>query len=110
MTSLIHQLKNWYFTDTGSSTKAGMIDYLFANRLEYLLIDEIDKTSPKDQAFLLILKETGIVNETKYGKRRREKKLSCPLGSRFFIVEIVLYTYEQFCEITTLHFHVTTWS
>ena len=28
------------------------------------------------------------------------KKLSAPLLSRFFIVELEPYTYEQFCEIT----------
>ena len=57
--------------------------------------------------------ETGIVSETKYGKTRSAqmktsvfatsnniKKLSSPLQSRFFIVELEPYTYEQFCEIT----------
>ena len=89
-----------------------MIDYLFANKPRYLLIDEVDKMYSKDQ-FLLNLMETGIVSETKYGKTRSGvvktsvfatsnniKKLSAPLLSRFFIVEIEPYTYEQFCEIT----------
>jgi len=57
--------------------------------------------------------ETGIVNETKYGKTREAeiktsvfatcndpRKLSAPLLSRFFIVELEPYTYEQFYEIT----------
>jgi hypothetical protein len=57
--------------------------------------------------------ETGIVTETKYGKTREAKiktsvfatcndgrKLSAPLQSRFFIVELEPYTYEQFYEIT----------
>jgi MoxR-like ATPase len=90
-----------------------MMDYLFTNKPRYLLIDEIDKTSSKDQAFLLNLMETGIVAETKYGKTRSTqmktsvfatsnniKKLSSPLQSRFFIVELEPYTYEQFLEIT----------
>lgn len=47
-----------------------MIDYLFTNNTRYLLVDEIDKMSPKDQTFLLNLMETGIVTETKYGKTR----------------------------------------
>jgi MoxR-like ATPase len=90
-----------------------VIDYLFKNRAPYLLIDEIDEMSPRDQTFLLNLMETGIVTETKYGKTREAKiktsvfatcndgrKLSAPLQSRFFIVELEPYTYEQFYEIT----------
>jgi holliday junction DNA helicase RuvB len=101
LTSLMRQLKNSYFADGTNSTKAGMIDYLFENRPRYLLLDEIDKTAPKDQAFLLNLMETGIVCETKYGKTRSAqvktsvfatsndaRKLSRPLQSRFFIVEL----------------------
>jgi hypothetical protein len=53
------------------------------------------------------------VSETKYGKTREAeiktsvfamcndpRKLSAPLQSRFFIVEIEPYPYEQFYEIT----------
>jgi Holliday junction DNA helicase RuvB len=64
LTSLMRQLKNSYFADGANSTKAGMIDYLFENRPRYLLVDEIDKMSCKDQAFLLNFMETGIVSET----------------------------------------------
>lgn len=53
MTSLIRQLKNCYFADGANSTKVGMIDYLFENGPRYLLVDEVDKMSGKDQAFLL---------------------------------------------------------
>lgn len=78
-----------------------------------MLVDEIGKTGRKEQAFLLNLMETGIVSETKYGKTRtaqmkisvfatsnNSKNLSAPLLSRFFIVELEQYTYEEFCEIT----------
>lgn len=112
LTSLM-QLKNSYFTDGANSTKAGMIDYLFENRPKYLLVDEIDKMSGKDQVFLLNLMETGIVSETKHRKNRSAqmkvsvfatsnniKKISAPLQSRFFIVKIEPYTYEQFTETT----------
>ena len=98
--SLRQHLKDSYFVDGGNTTKAGIIDYLFKNRAPYLLIDEIDKMSPRDQTFLLNLMETGIVSETKYGKTREAeiktsvfatcndpRKLSAPLKSRFFIVE-----------------------
>jgi MoxR-like ATPase len=113
LTLLMHQVKNSYFTDGANSTKAGILDYLFENRPRYLLVDEIDKLSSKDQAFLLNLMETGIVTETKCGKTRLAemktsvfatsnhlKKMSVPFQSRFFVVELEPYTYEQFCEIT----------
>jgi Holliday junction DNA helicase RuvB len=99
--SMLHFLKNAYFIDGGNTTKAGMIDYLFENRPDYLLIDEIDKSAPKHQTFLLNLMETGIISETKFGKTRQTTmdvsvfatcndtwKLSAPLRSRFFVVEL----------------------
>jgi Holliday junction DNA helicase RuvB len=70
LTSLLRFLKNAYFIDGGNSTKAGTIDYLFKNRPRYLLVDEIDKSAPKHQTFLLNLMETGIISETKFGKTR----------------------------------------
>ena len=57
--SLMQQLKNSYFTDGVSCTKAGMIDYMIENMPGALLIDELDKMSAKDQAFLLNLMQTG---------------------------------------------------
>jgi len=111
--SLMQHLKNLYFADGANSNKAGMIDYLLTNRPHYLLVDEIDKMANKDQVFLLNVMETGIISETKYGKTRvtqiktsvfatsnNIKNLSAPLQSRFFIVGLEPYTYEQFFEIT----------
>jgi len=69
--SLRQRLKDSCFVDGGNATKAGIIDYLFNNRPHYLLADEIDKMSPRDQTFLLNLKETEIITETKYGKTRQ---------------------------------------
>jgi len=72
LTSLLHFLKNVYFIDGGNSTKAGVIQYLFENRPDYLLIDEIDKSAPKHQTFLLNLMETGIIS-TRARKNKRNK-------------------------------------
>ena len=69
--SLRQHLKDSYFVDGGTITKAGIIDYLFKSRPHYLLADEIDKMSCRDQTFLLNLMETGIIAETKYGKTRQ---------------------------------------
>jgi len=113
LTSMLHFLKNAYFVDGGNATKAGVIDYLFENQPDYLLIDEIDKLISTHQTFLLNLMETGIVSETKYGKTREIKmdpsvfatsndtrKLSGALQSRFFVVQVEPYTYDQFYQVT----------
>lgn|SRR5919201_3904381 len=107
------KLQNSYFTDGGNSTKSGMLEYIFDNKPKYLLIDEIDKMPPKDQTFLLNLMETGIVSETKHKKTRTEvmktrvfassnktTNIISALRSRFFIIELERYSYEQFCQIT----------
>jgi holliday junction DNA helicase RuvB len=107
-------LKDSYFVDGGNTTKSGMIDYIFDNKPKYLLIDEIDKMAGKDQTFLLNLMETGIVSETKHRKTRAIRdvktwvfatsnnisKMTIPLQSRFFVVKLEPYTYEQFYQIT----------
>jgi hypothetical protein len=53
----LRKLKSSYFVDGRSTTKSGLIDCLFLNNPKYLLIDEIDKMSTKDQAMLLNLME-----------------------------------------------------
>jgi holliday junction DNA helicase RuvB len=116
--SLLQHLKKSCFVDGGNSTKAGIIDYLFENRPRYLLIDEIDKLAPKHQTFLLNLMETGIISETKYGKKREAKintsvfatsndtrNLSAALLSRFFVVELEPYSYDEFHQITAHLLH-----
>jgi Holliday junction DNA helicase RuvB len=96
--SMMIKLNSSYFTDGGNSTKAGMLEFIFKNKPKYLLIDEIDKMSTKDQTFLLNLMETGVISETKHGKIRSEvlktwviassnniSNIISPLKSRFFI-------------------------
>jgi holliday junction DNA helicase RuvB len=109
----LSKLKGSYFVDGASTTKSGLIDCLFLNNPKYLLIDEIDKMSTKDQAILLNLMETGIVSETKHNKTRiahmktsvfatsnNVSDIIIPLQSRFFVVEMPPYTYEQFYQIS----------
>src|SRR5919198_5270893 len=52
------KLQNSYFIDGSSSTKAGMIEYIFAHKPKHLLIDELDKLNKDHQTFLLNLIET----------------------------------------------------
>src|ERR687896_993658 len=107
------KLKDSHFIDCSNATKSGVVDYVFNKKPKYLLLDELDKLSRKDQTFLLNLMETGIVSETKYNKTRKMEiktsvfatsnnveKIIDPLQSRFFIVKLQAYTYEQFYEIT----------
>jgi MoxR-like ATPase len=84
------------------------LDYTFGLSKIYSL-EEIDK----DQAMLLNLMETGIVSETKHNKTRTAhmktsvfaisnnvSEIITPLQSRFFVVELPPYTYEQFYQIS----------
>jgi holliday junction DNA helicase RuvB len=109
----LSKLKSSYFGDGASTTKAGLVDCLFLNNPKYLLLDEIDKMSSKDEAMLLNLMETGIVSETKHNKTRivhmktsvfatsnNVRDILTPLQSRFFVVELPPYTYEQFYQIS----------
>jgi Holliday junction DNA helicase RuvB len=106
------KLKGSHFIDCSNATKSGIVDYVFDNKPKYLLLDELDKLSRKDQTFLLNLIETGIVSETKFNKTRKMdirtsvfatsnnvEKIIEPLQSRFFNVELQVYSYEQFSEI-----------
>ena len=107
-------LPNSYFVDGSNMSKSGLIDYIFNNNIKYLLIDEIDKISPKDQTVFLNLMETGIVSETKFNKTRKiETKISIfatcndlskilhPIRSRFLSLILKEYQYEEFHKIVT---------
>lgn len=107
------KLKDSYFIDCSNATKSGIVDYVFDHKPKYLLLDELDKISRKDQTFLLNLMETGMVSEVKHNKIRRIEmqtsvlatsnnieKIIPPLQSRFFIVKMDTYSCEQFFETT----------
>ena len=95
---LAEGLNNAYFVDAVGASGAGMVNYLFANDVKCLLIDEIDKMKKNDQEqALLNVMETGILSETKLKGKTRQKRmklwifatsndvdrLSNPLRSRF---------------------------
>jgi Holliday junction DNA helicase RuvB len=107
------KLKDSHFIDCSGASNSGIVDYIFENKPRYLLLDELDKLSRKDQTFLLNLIETGIVYEIKYNKTRMMEiktfvfatsnsveKIIPPLQSRFFTVKLQAYTNEQFYQIT----------
>jgi Holliday junction DNA helicase RuvB len=103
---MLQGLEDAYFIDAVGASGAGMIDHLFNNSTKYLLIDEIDKLKKNDQAALLNVMETGIISETKlkgktsiFATSNNVERLSEPLRSRFMILHLEDYTYEEFKEI-----------
>src|SRR5919106_3837568 len=91
------KLKDSHFIDCSNATRSGIVDYVFDKKPKYLLLDELDKLSGKDQTFLLNLMETGIISETKFNRTRKMEietsvfatsnnieKIIEPLQSRFF--------------------------
>jgi len=95
------------------ATKAGIADLLFDTRPSILLVDEIDRIGTKDIAILLSLMQTGIIVETKWGKRRELKlgtrvfaasnTLALPpeLLSRFLVLQFKPYSHDNFLTIAT---------
>jgi MoxR-like ATPase len=112
LTEIMRQYKESYFIVGSNTTKAGLLNQLFERRPKFLLIDELEKMSATDQTSLLHLMETGIISETKINKTRQMElaswvfatanscdKIIQPLLSRFAILEIPEYTFEEFTEI-----------
>jgi replication-associated recombination protein RarA len=107
-------LDNACYIDCTNTTGAGLVDRLFNNNIQYLLLDEVEKMAKKDQNVLLNVIETGMLIETKVSKTRSKQMknlkvfattnnvddLSRPLRSRFMEFRLPEYTFEQFCEIS----------
>src|SRR5918996_1773890 len=110
---IMRGLDNACYIDCTNTTGAGLVDKLFNSTINYLLLDEIEKMSKKDQNVLLNVLETGMLIETKVSKTRRKQMknlkvfattnnvdaLSPPLRSRFMELHLPEYTFDQFCEI-----------
>jgi Holliday junction DNA helicase RuvB len=112
LTEMMYSIKKSYFTVGSNTTKAGLVNQLFEKEPKYVLIDELDKMSGNDQVSLLHLMETRLISETKVRKTRQLELVSrvfatannCekiiePLLSRFLILEVPDYTFEEFSEI-----------
>jgi holliday junction DNA helicase RuvB len=112
LTEIMRHYKESYFVVGSNTTKAGLVNQLFERKPKFLLIDELEKMSSTDQTALLNLMETGIISETKINKTRQMELISwvfatansCekiiePLLSRFLVLQIPEYTFEEFREI-----------
>lgn len=112
LTEIMRHFKSSLFVVGSNTTKAGLVNQLFERRPKFLLIDELEKMISNDQTSLLHLMETGIITETKINKTRQMElnswvfastnsweKIIQPLLSRFMILEISEYTFEEFKDI-----------
>lgn len=112
LTEIMRHEKPSYFIVGSNTTKAGLVNQLFERRPKFLLIDELEKMNVIDQTALLHLMETGIISETKFKKTRQmdltswvfatangSEKIINPLLSRFAVLEMPEYTFEEFYEI-----------
>ena len=112
LTEIMRHHKASYFVVASNTTKAGLVNQLFERRPRFLLIDELEKMSITDQTSLLHLMEAGIISETKINKTRQVELMSwvfatantCnkiiePLLSRFAILEVPEYTFDEFTDI-----------
>ena len=112
LTEIMRSIKGSYFIVGSNTTKAGLVNQLFERRPKFLLIDELEKMRVTDQTSLLHLMETGIISETKINKTRETALTSCvfgtanscdkiiePLISRFVLLGVPEYTFEEFSEI-----------
>jgi Holliday junction DNA helicase RuvB len=83
-------------------------------RPRYLIVDEIEHMSIKDQTALLSLMETGILSETKFQKTRSTQlktwvyatsngteRMLTPLLSRFIIFHFKQYKFENFQQVAS---------
>jgi len=109
---IMRSVKQSYFLVESNTSKAGLLNQLFERQPKYLLIDELDKMQHQDQTSLLHLTETGIISETKVKKTRQmhltswvfgtansTNKIIEPLLSRFVILDVPEYTFEEFTHI-----------
>jgi replication-associated recombination protein RarA len=112
LTEMMRFLKGAQFIVATHTTKSGLVNQLFERRPKFLCIDEIDKMKITEQASLLNLMETGLIVETKINKTRQMRlstwvfatansceKILEPLLSRFLVLDIPEYTFEQFQQI-----------
>ena len=104
--------KSSIFVAGSNTTKAGLTNQLFVSRPKFVLVDELEKMSYPDQNSLLHLMENGMVSETKLYKTREMvlhssvfasanscTKIIEPLLSRFLVIKIPDYSFEEFRDI-----------
>lgn len=93
----------------GTTSRAGLTDYLLAERPRFLIIDELDKMASIDLSALLSVMESGIVSRLKrrddqvrrvhvwvFAAANRVARIPPELLSRFWRTRLTPYTDEEF--------------
>lgn len=96
----------------GSSSRAGIADFLINFQPRFLIIDELDKMKGEDFSALLSLMQSGVVARMKRGLRdinqmttwvfagvNRSDRLPPELLSRFITFKFENYTRDEFLEV-----------
>lgn len=110
--SIFNNIENSEYISSSEASSAGVLDKMFRETPAYMLIDEFDDMKKKHQAVFASYTETGIIDETKYGKDRKLKtntktfaaandldKIKDNILDRFTVLEFEPYTYDEFTEI-----------
>ncbi|MDD4984945.1 MAG: hypothetical protein PHQ43_04010 [Dehalococcoidales bacterium] len=96
----------------GTSSKAGIVDFIIEQQPRYLILDELEKMDMKDFSALLSLMADGVVTRLKKGMTdkikvktwvfaavNREENLPPELKSRFLIRRLSAYNEEDYKEV-----------
>ncbi|WP_324664292.1 hypothetical protein VLL09_04935 [Dehalococcoides mccartyi] len=96
----------------GTSSKAGIVDFIIEQRPRYLILDELEKMDMKDFSALLSLMADGVVTRLKKGMTEkvkvktwvfaavnREENLPPELKSRFLIRRLTAYNEQDYKEV-----------
>lgn len=110
--SIFDHMERADYVSAEAATSAGVLDKMFRDKPSYMLIDEFDDMKSKHQSVFASYTETGILDETKYGKDRKLKTNTKTLAAandrsniksnildRFNIIEFEPYSYEEFVEV-----------
>jgi len=109
----LKRLDKCRFAIGGTSSKAGIVDFIIDQRPRYILIDELEKMDMKDYSALLSLMADGIVARLKKGMTEeirvktwvfaavnKDENLPSELKSRFAKVYLTEYTEQDFKKVT----------
>jgi Holliday junction DNA helicase RuvB len=110
--SLLKLPKSRYYLG-GQTSKAGLTEILLKEKIEYLILDEIDKMNGRDYDALLSLMETGRVvrckfkmwdegqlNTRVYAACNYVERIPLELLSRFLVIDFKPYTREEFIAVS----------
>lgn len=110
--SIFDHIQKAEYVSAEAATSAGVLDKMFREKPMYMLIDEFDDMKSKHQSVFASYTETGVLDETKYGKDRRlrtnaktfaaandRSKIKSNIIDRFTVLEFEPYGYDEFIDV-----------